>query len=1615
MTFEGPRNTSEQNLLKIWQRLLANDDIGVHDHFFTVGGDSILAIQLVAKARECGLHLTLKQIMEAPSVAEQALLAQSHTQISAEQAPLTGEFTLLPIQKRFLQQSIEPALHHYNQSIMLNVPLELSKMFLQGAMYCLLNRHDALRLRFIANNDDWHGQFMAIEQLQLTRCVEVVTLESWSKAAVTDISAHAQTNFDISAGHLFKATLITSDTEARLLLVAHHLVIDGVSWRVIVQDLQRLWRQQQNNARLQLPQKTSSIQQWSSKLIAHSDNFLAKEGTFWQQQMALGSELLPFSKRNMQPSLRTQSKTLGLTLSDEVTGKLIGSANKAYHTGVDDLLLSGLAIALYETFAIERIAVALESHGRVPIFPELDLSETVGWFTSMYPLLLNVEKSDIAGTIISTKERRRSIRDHGIGFGVIENLKNANDLGLLQQFEPQILFNYLGQIEASAAHAQDGFSLADEHMGSNLHAETLRDFAIAINGQVSDGNLRFVIDYSDEQFHSETMLRFKECFIRALQSIADHCEGCIPKLTTSDVPFVAFKQPQLDKWQHRFGILSGVYPATPLQHGIYFQSQMDEQAYLTQVVTEIRGDLDVQRMSYAWQQVTQRYDMLRSCFAIEQNGLYRFVLANPVEMPIRYLDWRELNAEQQCSALQKIRQEDREQAMALNSAPLHRVTIVRYQLQRYALMWTHHHIILDGWCIPIVYRELLRTYFGDTNNHKEPLPAPVSLDGYYDWLQRKDRQSALNYWREYLSDFNGPTSLLNQQTSSEEKGYTELSWQLDEHTSQQLSLLANEAKVTLNSVIQWVWGYLLQRYSGNQKVLFGTVISGRPAEVNNIEKMVGLFINTIPVKVDFTGDLSLLSQLKRLHDNQLNGQENGFLTLPEIQQETAIPAGVDMFDSLVVFENYPSDIATERSKSDAEIVIENSESAESSAVPLTLIVSNGHNVHLTLGYRREFFQASEAEQLKHHIDAIFSQVAKRKELGNINLITHDEAALLAKQHDTQYAYDLSLLPHQYVAKFAQSRPQSPAIFDGEQVLTYRELDEAANRLARLLQEQGVTVESFVALYLERHSSMAIAILAVFKAGGAYVPIDPSMPDDRNIGVLDQLGDVCVLTQNHLKDHTCLRTRQIIVLDTEQSQEKLGQYPCTTFELQGLSQKNLAYMIFTSGTTGKPKGVMVEHQALLNRVLWMQKQYGMTKHDKVLQKTPYSFDVSVWEFIWPWLVGASIVMARPGGHKEPKYLAALIQDKGVTHCHFVPSMLQAFLQHSNVSDCKSLHQVFCSGEALLFNHREQFRQVSTAQLHNLYGPTEAAIDVSYWDCRKDNSQTHSIPIGYAIDNINCVVVSADMVEQPIGIPGELLIAGAGLARGYFQQAQLTQDKFIEANIYNRPQQRYYRTGDLVRRLACGAIEFLGRLDHQVKIRGLRVELGEIQSAIEACDGIEQAFVSLQIRNSREHLVAFCASAMDTKVLSESLREQLLLSLPDYMVPSVFIALDVLPVTANGKLDRNALMEMEISAPKAEYIEAQTITEIALEEIWRQCLGNSESLSITQTFFALGGNSLHAMSILDRIQIHWNYPFEIADLFAFQTIKELAQFIDATQSQPISEQHNADSETFEEMEF
>ncbi|MEL6461118.1 MAG: amino acid adenylation domain-containing protein [Cyanobacteria bacterium J06621_15] len=877
---------------------------------------------------------------------------------------------------------------------------------------------------------------------------------------------------------------------------------------------------------------------------------------------------------------------------------------------------------------------------------------------------------------------------------------------------------------------------------------------------------------------------------------------------------------------------------------------------------------------------------------------------------------------------------------------------------------------------------------------------------YIAWLGQQDLSAAEKFWKTKLEGFTTPNILQVKQSSSNstKPNWTQQEIALPATITNQLKNLAKNHQFTLNTLIQGAFAILLSRYCNQDDIVFGATSSGRPATLTGSESMVGLFINTLPVRVQVDPQASLITWLQELQNQQVESLQYEYSPLLEIQNWSEIPRGATLFEHILVFENYPVDASLLQSQ--AGLKIEKVNSLEWTSFPLTILVSAANELNFKIKYDSNRFNNDTVENLLIHFHNLLENIANNPDYSLIKLplLTDKEQQLLTEWNSTQAEYPKQCI-HELFAEQVERTPDKTAVIFEDEKLTYQELNIKANQVAHYLQSIGVKPEILVGICLERSLEMVIGIFAILKAGGAYVPLDPEYPQERLEFIKEETEVKTVLNQEKIQE----------ILSNATQFTKSNPVNNTTLE-------NSIYVIYTSGSTGKPKGVINTHRGLVNRLWWMQQTYQLTTNDRVLQKTPFSFDVSVWEFLWTLLFGATLIVAKPGGHKDSGYLVNLIKQQQITTLHFVPSMLEAFLEEPKLKEsCTSIKRVICSGEALTVELQNRFLTHLDAQLHNLYGPTEAAIDVTYYKCElgignwasgieNENTTPSLIPIGTPIHNTQIYILNSHLRQLPIGVAGELYIAGDGLARGYLKRPDLTAERFIP-NPFSTPStpsapsapSALYKTGDEARYLPDGNIEFLGRIDYQVKIRGFRIELGEIEAVLLQHLQVKTAVViAKQNQNNNSRLVAYVvpnqqktATDMATDELKTSLRSFLETKLPNYMVPSAFVILESMPLTPNGKIDRRSLLAVdEIGVKLLHQVPPRNSTEETIATIWKEVL-KLEQVGIYDNFFDLGGNSLLATRINSRLRQAFELDLPLKSIFEKPTIIEMSEYIQAIQ--------------------
>ncbi|WP_440830187.1 amino acid adenylation domain-containing protein [Pseudomonas fragariae (ex Marin et al. 2024)] len=1580
--YTAPVGEIEEKLAAVWADVLKLEQVGSTDNFFELGGDSILSLQIIARAKRQGIKLSPKQLFEKQTIGQLASVAkliQKKPAAVAEQ--ISGSLPLLPIQARFFELDI-PQRQHWNQALMLKPLQTLEASYLQAALTALVEQHDALRLGFTRQSGQWQATFGAPNTRELLWAHELDSIER-----LPELAGEAQRSLDLKNGPLLRAVLINlPQGEQRLLLVIHHLVVDGVSWRVLLEDLQQAYIALAAGQPALLPAKTSSLQAWAEHLQAYAHSpALEQELSYWQTQLQDVSDALPCD--HPQGGQQQQHALSVVTqLNSDLTRQLLQDAPAAYRTQINDLLLTALARVVSRWTAQPHALIRLEGHGREDLFDALDLSRTVGWFSNVYPVRLTPQAS-LADSIMTIKEQLRGVPDKGVGYGALRYLGRESARQILQALPlGSIVFNYLGQFDGSFDAPEALFTPSADSSGASQSADAPLAAPISINGQVYAGELRLSWTFSGAVFERETVQRLADEYAAELQQLIAHCttEG-VAGATPSDFPLARLSQSQLSSLPIAAGQIEDLYPLAPMQQGMLFHTLFEQEAgnYINQMRIEVSG-LDVPRFRAAWQATLDAHEVLRSAFISHLQPALQVVLRD-VRMPFVELDARG----QSSDWIDQWADADRQQGFDLAQGPLLRLAVVRTGEQSHQLTYTSHHILMDGWSSSRLLGEVLQRYSGQT------LPRQVSrYRDYIEWLQRQDAGLSERFWTGQLARLDEPTRLVQAFKAPENgEGHGDYLHLIDAENTRQLSEFAREQRVTLNTLVQSAWLLVLQRYTGQSSVTFGATVAGRPADLPGVEEQLGLFINTLPVIASPRAEQRVAEWVQQVQAQNSALREHEHTPLYEIQR-WARSAGEALFDTILVFENYPVSEALQQAAPPG-LVFGGLHTQEQTHYPLTLVVNLGETLSLRFSYAREAFSEQHMAQLSAHFQQVLQALTHDAQaaLGELALLSdREQQHVLREWNATAADFPSEDCLHSLIEAQVRATPEAPALIFAAEQLSYAHLNARANQLAHRLRESGVGPDVLVGICVERSLELVIGLLAIIKAGGAYVPLDPDYPEDRLVYMMQDSGIGLLLTQTALLERLPIPPQvQSLCLDPHGDWLE-GHSTANPVNLS--HPQNLAYVIYTSGSTGKPKGAGNSHRALVNRLHWMQKAYALDGSDTVLQKTPFSFDVSVWEFFWPLMTGARLAVALPGDHRDPERLVQTIREHQVTTLHFVPSMLQAFMTHPQVESCNTLRRVVCSGEALPAELAAQvLKRLPLAGLYNLYGPTEAAIDVTHWTCTTDD--VLSVPIGRPIDNLKTHILDDGLLPAAQGVAAELYLGGVGLARGYHNRAALTAERFVPDPFDEQGGGRLYRTGDLARYRDAGVIDYAGRIDHQVKIRGLRIELGEIEARLHEHAAVREATVIDIDGPSGKQLAAYLVPTDATEapdVLRERLQAHLKAHVPDYMVPGYFVFIDSMPLTANGKLDRRALPKPDVARSQQGYVAPRTAFEQRLAALWEQVL-HVERVGLNDNFFALGGHSLLAVSLVGRIRETFDISIKLHDLLLLQTLGELADFMRA----------------------
>ncbi len=1045
-------------------------------------------------------------------------------------------------------------------------------------------------------------------------------------------------------------------------------------------------------------------------------------------------------------------------------------------------------------------------------------------------------------------------------------------------------------------------------------------------------------------------------------------------------------------------------PFAPLSYGqqqLWFLWRWNPKSpfYNIPIAVRLTGQLNIRAMERTFSEIARRHEALRTTFPeVGGRPVQAIAPAEPLTLPV--IDLSDLDeAAREAQAL-RLATEEARRPFDLMEGPLLRAVLLRLTEREHALLFAMHHIVSDGWSLGVLTREVGVLYEAFYNGRLSPLAElPIQYADFAAWqvesLKGNALETKIEYWKRQLAK---PLPVLELPTDRPQsalqtfRGDT-LAFGLSKSLTEKIKALSRKEEATPFMFLLAAFQTLLHKYTGQDDIIVGTASANRNHE--EIEGLIGFFVNTLALRTDLSGDptfCQLLGRVKNVTMGAYAHQDVPFEKILEVVRPERDLSRSPIFQASFVFQNTPQEPIEM-----PELKLSGL-GGEIGAAKFDMSLGmgdDGDRLAGSLEYNRDLFDASTIKRVIGHFKRLLESIVENPEqpVSSLQMMSDQERRqLLVEWNDTNKEYRKDRFIHQIIEEQAELTPDSLALLFDDQPLSYHQLNSSANQLAHLLQSLGVGPESLVAVCLHRSADMILALLAVLKAGGGYVPIDPDYPPARLAFMLDDSGAHLLITtlslDQQLFGSSDLSSVPRLYLDQLQheidSQSRVNPHS----EVGG---ENLAYVIYTSGTTGKPKGAMNTHHGISNRLQWMQEAYLLDSSDRVLHKTPLSFDVSVWEVFWPLMSGAAVVVARPGGHLEPGYLVELIEKQEVTTMHFVPSMMEKFLEEVEEGRCKSVRRVIASGEAMSRELVEKYFERMSGELHNLYGPTEASVDVSWWECER-GAGGRSVPIGRPIANTQIYILDKEMRAVPVGVLGELYLGGAGLGRGYLRKGGMTAERFVPNPYGGEGGSRIYRSGDIGRYREDGSIEYVGRVDHQVKIRGARIEIGEIESVMREVRGVREAVVVVREEEGKgKELIGYVVMEEGEEVSVREMREELELRLPKVMVPRAIVRLEGMPLSPNGKLDRKALPSPDGFQPRlAEYVAPSTQLEEAIAAIWKDVLG-VERIGVNDNFFELGGHSLLIVEMHSRLRNISDKEIPIVEMFRYPTINSLAVYL------------------------
>ena len=1592
-----PQGDREIAVARVWRDVLKQPEIGREDDYFRLGGDSIKGIQIISRLLQAGWRLDMRWLFRHPTIAGLApRLEPTRVAAGLASGEAVGEVTLGPIQRWFFETyTIQPA--HFNQGVWLDGQGRWDVEAMQVALRHVTAAHDAFRYRYSKAAGHWRQQCAAGSGTLAVRVVDLRGVAQPAQAA-TELVRAEQAAIDLAQGPLTRAVIVRTDARDRLFWTAHHLVVDGVSWRILLEELSAAYTAAHAGQPLPRVLRTASFGHWTRTIdAAVAGGLLADEAKHWQELAGRPEPRLPYDTARG-PGTVADLRTVSVTLGADLTESLLRAAHAAYRTRGVELLVSAFRFAYAQWNSGEPLKLMLEGHGRESALADLDVSRTVGWFTSVYPVQFAALSAAAVGPALirETKEQLRRVPRNGAGYGWGQ-AKDVNG-ARAEHLRTAISFNFIGSFDPGETGA--AFELSAERPPAAQAARQAVEQSISVFGYATGGRMHWTVEYDSTRWSEPTMHGLLEQFGQALEKVAA-VTAAAKGVLSSPADFVCrrLELAAFDRMGERCEwapeAVADIYPLSPMQQGLFYEAikAPSSEAYFEQTSFCLEGAVDLDALQQSWRDLVARHPALRSVFLQAEGD------EDPLQVVLRsqnaavsVVSLLGQSAEQQREAVAEFQRADRASPFALEEGPLMRVCIFQLGRERLQLVWSHHHILMDGWCVGILYEDLMRSYEARAQGREPRLEMPADYRNYLHWIETLDRKASAAFWQQELAGYERVISLPRHQvTAAGDYRCAKSKLLLEGPAWAKLQELATSQAATTGTLLNTLWGILLARYHQTEDLVFGGIVSGRSEAVPEVDKMIGLFINAVPVRLRFSAGGTLVEMLRQFQAQALERRPHEYLPLAEITEQAA---GLrEVFDHLVVLENYPMEEELRGDGNGRQAAgrprLSQIEGYERTHMDFTLVaIPRGKSLEIEMTYNAAVYSAEQIGRVQAHLAQLVEALAAQPNAPCLecDFIPAAEYRLMENWNNTAAPYPTEATIHGLFVEQAALHPSRPAVTTNGQSLSYAQLDVAARRLASQLVQAGVHVGDRVAIWLPRGNEMIVSLLATIMAGGCYVPLDPEYPEERLRFILEDSGARVVISHSqHRSPFPSLR---------EVSFDAPGK-PAPT-ALPTVAPDAPAYVIYTSGSTGKPKGCLITHRNVVRLLKNQRFDFPLGPDDVWIVAHSFCFDFSVWEMYGALTYGGRVVVAPREVVRDIRSFVDLVIAERVTVLNQTPAAFYAFLaeglQRTTHDFSTHLRYVIFGGDRLEARYLAEWADrygVDRPLLINMYGITETTVHVTFHQVTEAEiraSDGRSI-IGRPLPETEVWVLDRHQRVLPVGVVGELYVGGTGVGLGYLNRPDLTAERFLpDPRGHGR---RLYRSGDLGRWREDGELEYLGRNDHQVQVRGFRVELGEVEAACLAQDSIEKAVVLPHEETAGQ--VELVAYLVGTRRSASEMRAALVGRLPHYMVPSYFEWVAAIPLTANGKIDRKALPKPGGGTDRSRETAApRNATERTLLELWQEVLGLA-AIGIHDNFFDLGGQSLKAVRLRAKMETAFSATVSLRDLFARPTIAELAQTI------------------------